>query len=198
MTDPASPAATVIDPRELARSGGSVGGRWPLARLPRLADTLTDTEGEVDWSLSGQSLRRADGGADLHLALSLQARVSLRCVRCLEPVPVAIDEERRYRLVANEQQALAQDPDDDEFDLLAVTPRLAAIDLLEDELIMALPLAPRHEDCRPPGSSDRLVGAGPADRDDGAQAESGRPNPFAVLARLRRPNPGPGSDENPA
>ena len=196
MSDPASPAAPVIDPRELARSGGSVAGRWPLARLTRLADTLTDTDGEVDWSLSGQSLRRADGSADLHLALSLRAQVRMRCVRCLEPVPVSLDEERRYRLVASEQQALAQDPDDDEFDLLAITPRLAAIELLEDECIMALPLAPRHADCRAPGAGGKGPAADPAAGGGATRDEPERPNPFAVLARLRRP--GPGSDENPA
>jgi uncharacterized protein len=196
MPDPATPAAPVIDPRELARSGGSVGGCWPLARLPRLADTLTDTAGEVEWSLSGQSLRRADGGADLHLALGLRAQVRLRCVRCLEPVAVSLDEDRRYRLVGSEQQALAQDPEDDEFDLLAITPRLDAIELLEDEVIMALPLAPRHDDCRAPGPRAGNPAGRAAAGGTAPDGEPERPNPFAVLARLRRA--GPGSDENPA
>ena len=125
-----------------------------------------------------------------------RAQVRLRCVRCLEPVAVSLHEDRRYRLVGSEQQALAQDPEDDEFDLLAITPRLEAIELLEDELIMALPLAPRHDECRAPGPGAGSPAGRAAAEGAAPDGEPERPNPFAVLARLRRADPG--NDENPA
>jgi uncharacterized protein len=85
---------------------------------------------------------------------------------------VTID--RWFRLVADEATALAQD-DDSEEDLLALSASFDAVGLLEDELLLALPLILQHPDCQPPTS--------PALVDD-------LPHPFAALAALKRPQGG--------
>jgi uncharacterized protein len=57
--------------------------------------------------------------------------------------------DRPFRFVSSEQAAEAED-DQAEEDLLVATPSFDALTLIEDELILALPLVPRHDDCLPP------------------------------------------------
>ena len=185
MPAPADRSRPVVDTRDFTRTAGGIDGACAVARLARLADLLADHEGEVDWSLEGGSDRRPDGGSDARLTLAFSAGLRLRCVRCLEPVAVAVDERRHYRLVVTESVAEREDMDSEDADLIAHDPRLDVLELLEDEVIMALPIAPRHRDCRPPAASDASGAAPDADRRD----EAVRVHPFAALASLRR---GPG------
>ena len=69
---------------------------------------------------------------------------------------------------------LSQDElDDDTRDFLPVVRELDVVELVEDEILLTLPVAPRHERCGLPGSAD--VGE--------------RENPFAALAGLKgKPN----------
>lgn len=180
----------VIDTEAFARSASSLAGRWPVARLPRLRDMLVDDQPLVAWSVEGERTRRADGGADSHLALGFEARLRVRCVRCLEAVEVEVRERRHYRTVVSESVAEREDPQSEDVDLLVASARLDVLELLEDELIMALPLAPRHDHCQPPAAG---VSAGPQPVAEPADATS-RPNPFAALAHLRRPDAG-GADD---
>ena len=100
----------VIDTDAFTRSASRLAGRWPVARLPRLLDMLVDHQALVSWSLEGERTRRADGGADSHLALAFEARLQLRCVRCLEAVEVEVHERRHYRTVVSESVAEREDP----------------------------------------------------------------------------------------
>jgi len=177
----------VIDTDAFARGGSTLSGRWPAARLPRLLDMLLDEQPLVRWSLEGERTRRADGGADSHLALAFEAQLRVRCVRCLEAVEVEVRERRHYRTVVSESVAEREDPQSEDVDLLVASARLDVLELLEDEVIMALPLAPRHLHCAAPATG---VAAGAASMPD-APDEAQRPNPFAALAHLRRDDPGP-------
>jgi uncharacterized protein len=104
----------------------------------------------------------------------------MRCVRCLERIDVPLDVERDYRLVATEAQAEQEDVDEDEVDLLVGARRFDLAGLVEDEAIMALPPAPRHDDCSAPAAAS-LEG-------ESVQPEAPAPeprNPFAALGALR-------------
>lgn len=151
-------AARRLDPRRLdvvalAEAGGALDGEWPLAELPRLQhDALPWPDGTapaVTWQVQGS--RRAVTGGEPEIRLALQAATLLRltCQRCLQPMeqPLAVD--TRLRFVRDE--ALAEKLDDnDEEDVLVLTPALDLRELVEDELILALPLVPRHEHCPQP------------------------------------------------
>ena len=182
-----------IDTTEFTRTGQRLSGRCALARLVRLSGMLTDDQGELEWSLEGERSRRSDGGFDGHLALFLRGAVRMRCVRCLEPVQVEIEDRRHFKLVVTESVAEREDPQNDEFDLLVTSAHFEVLDLLEDEAIMALPLAPGHDACERPDQADGATGR------TGALAapveEPERPNPFAVLAGLRKTLPS-GDGEN--
>lgn len=175
-----------LDARRFAEAGGEVGGRVPVADLERLMQDLFAQEApsefpEVTWRASGELRPAAQGGAPapwLHLQATVE--VPLTCQRCLGPVQTPLQLDRWFRFVATEAVAEAQD-DDCEEDLLALEPRPNLIELLEDELLMALPLVPMHETC-PVGVPTASAGS----PDDAAQAPE-RPNPFQALAQLKRP-----------
>jgi len=165
-----------IDTFELARAGAELSGETPLAGMSRLGPMLSDTEGSVAWRLKGRRATRPEGGADDCMALSIAAKLRMPCVRCTGPVPVELSVERAYRIVRSEAEAERLDLDDGEYDVLAGERRFDVAGLVEDEAIMALPLAPRHERCELP-AHDALA-AEPA-------GEAGRPGPFAALAKLK-------------
>ena len=78
-----------------------------------------------------------------------QATLRLICQRCLEPMDQALAVDRPFRFVSSEQVALDED-DQSEEDLLVASQAFDAMALIEDELILALPLVPRHPECLPP------------------------------------------------
>ena len=101
----------------------------------------------------------------------------LECQRCLKAIVVAVDTERNFLFVRGEDAA-AQIDADSEDDVLALTRALDLRELIEDELLLALPLVPRHEVCLSP----LPMAAG----DDEAAAAEAPPHPFAGLAALKR------------
>ena len=176
-----------IDPRtlnvaQLCHDAGSLAGQWPLAGMKRLRDSLYEqTAGDsavnsaIDWSASGALLAASSSEPEVWLQLRANVSVSLQCQRCLNALmqPLAVD--RRLRFVRSEAEAERLDEASDD-DVLVLPPRLDLHELIEDELILALPLVPRHPGPCPkplPMPVDDLPGEEPA------------PNPFAALAALR-------------
>jgi uncharacterized protein len=84
---------------------------------------------------------------------------------------------RSFRFVSSEEEAEQQD-DDCEEDVLALTSEFKLSELIEDEILMELPLVPRHDEC----PSDVVMAAEDANF-EAASAE--KRNPFAVLAKLQ-------------
>lgn len=170
-----APARPWIDTVEFARARSSLSGRVRVAGLPRLADMLADDRGELEWKLDGERRPRAEGGADSFLRLSLAGSAVLSCVRCLEPVECPVAADRLFKIAATETQAEREDAESEDFDVLAASPRFDVLGLVEDEAIMALPIAPRHERCGLPAGGGAAADEAP---------EPKRPNPFEVLRGL--------------
>ncbi|MFP5466914.1 MAG: YceD family protein [Gammaproteobacteria bacterium] len=172
-----------LDIMAMAQAGGSVDGQDPLAGRARLADEAFVPDGQlpathVSWSAKAQ-LREGQGAqAEPWLHLQAAAVIPLCCQRCLQPVDVPLAVDRWFRFVADEATAEAQD-DECEEDVLALEPRPSLHELVEDELLMAVPLVPMHEVC--PQLPPQLL------RDDADDSVTGsRPNPFAALSGLKR------------
>lgn len=151
-------------------------GTWPLSGMPRLLESLFDTvDCAVDWSAQGTLLPAPGGEAEVWLHLKAELSVPLQCQRCLQAVQQHLQVDRRFRFVRSESEAERLDETAEE-DVLVLGQGLNLHDLLEDELILALPLVPRHEGTCPtplPMPVDDLPEEEPA------------PNPFAALAALR-------------
>lgn len=128
----------------LADAGSRVELVVPVAALERIAEYLTNTEGVVTGSVS---LFREEGRIVAEVGLA--AKLSLRCQRCLKPMLVPIESRSRVVLLANEEQASGVPPELET--ALAPDGRLRLADLVEEELLLALPAAPRHPGTCPGG-----------------------------------------------
>lgn len=142
---------TKIDVDRLARRGESLSGAWPLAAFERLGTLLADApDGAVRWRASARQEHRVEGGTDSFLMLAIAATLPVPCVRCLEPVAVVVDDEREFLLVADEETAARRDDPDSELEVVVAGAPFDLAGLVEDELILAVPVLPRHADCHMP------------------------------------------------
>lgn len=134
----------VIDTAEFARSHGELAGAVPLAQLDRLHDVLAETSGDIKYHLVG----RRDGGR-ARLDLSLQGTLPLICQRCLSVLQMPLTLHHGFMLVAREEDLgeLAEEPDD--IDEIVASGAFDVWQLIEDELLLAVPFAPRHDVCDP-------------------------------------------------
>lgn len=172
-----------LDARRFAEAGGRLQGERALVDLTRLAvdmhpEGLAGGAASVAWQAEGELRGAAQAAASaVWLHLQAQAMVPLTCQRCLGPVQTPLVVDRWFRFVATEAQAEAED-DDAEEDLLALEPRPDLMAVLEDELLMEVPLVPMHEVC--PQSLPSSTGGLP----DGEEPR--RENPFQALSKLKK------------
>jgi uncharacterized protein len=155
----------VIDSAAFAREGRSIEGDIEVAALARLADFLAQKSGVLRFSAVGE---RQDG--HLFLDVMVEGTLALRCQRCLEPLAHVVTLASRFRLVEPGEVWPDEELSDDSFDAIAAEHEQDLVDLIEQEVLLSLPAAPRHADCEP-----LLV------------REEARPaSPFARLAVLKR------------
>jgi len=179
----AAPKERGADPRALdvaafCRHDSALRGQWPLAGMARLAECLAAaTDGAAAWQAGGSLVPVTGGEPELWLALQARAEAPLTCQRCLQPMVEPLHVDRRFRFVHGEDEAARLDEESDD-DVLALPPRLDLHALLEDELILALPIVPRHDECPEPLPL-------PADLPP-EEPEDAAPHPFAKLAALKK------------
>ena len=145
---------TRLDVRGFARDGAQVAGHSPATAWPRLKeeqypDSVSPAMAPVHWRLSGQVKELRGGAHQTWLRVEAETTLRLICQRCLEPMGQALVVDRLFRFVSSEQVAMDED-DQAEEDLLVASQAFDAMALIEDELILALPLVPRHPECLPP------------------------------------------------
>ena len=148
----------------------------PVEALSRLARSLQDGGGSLAvelsvWPLPGQIP-----------ALAVEGRVSgtlpMTCQRCLETVPVQVEQELRLAVSASGNED-ALPADFEPWPLIAGP--VSIKQLLEDELLLALPLVPMHERREECGELAEQLSALDQGKDDAAKV-----NPFAVLETLKK------------
>jgi uncharacterized protein len=192
----------LLDPRKAVAQRAVFEGEMPLRRLPRLTQLLWQPETELPIQTekeSGADLARyrfefgpnADGRATVrgHVA----ARLPLRCQRCCERYEFDVDANVSLALVTGLDEANAVPPP---YEPLLIEDRLMRpADLIEDELVLAVPAIPRHEEgvCQPPplGKDGRVA---PMQERPSPVAEVVR-HPFASLAVLKTTEDDPESQD---
>jgi uncharacterized protein len=175
----ANPRALRLEP--LCKEGGSLEGSWPLAALTRLGESFSAAaDGSVRWALDASLRQPTVGAPQMWVQLTAQAVVPLQCQRCLGPLAQRVEVDRAIRFVHGEDLAARLD-EETEDDVMSVPAALDLQDLVEDELILALPIVPRHEGPCPqplaPEAVQAIADTLPA---------SEQPHPFAALAVLKR------------
>ncbi len=137
-TRPMSPAwSKPLDIERLAEAGAEVGFTVPLAQLPRLAGSFPEIAGEA----SGTTRFAREQGV-IVAQVNVRGSARLICQRCMGPLELPLASEVRVALVT-EEGAAARVPEDLE-PMLAPGGRVTAGELVEEELLLALPIVPMH------------------------------------------------------
>lgn len=136
----------VIDSLAFAREAGSLQGDLRIAGLTRMLDSLADSAGYLSYRVEGRVGPRNRS----QLLLQVDGVLSLRCQRCLEGVEYPLEMRSLLELVEDEDDLTQEELEDDSRDFLPAQKELDVAALIEDEIILALPSAPRHENCAMP------------------------------------------------
>lgn len=168
-----------LDVNAFATEAGHLAGSEPVADFERLSSELAEpaTDGRIDWSAHGEQRTGGDGVLAPWLHLAVHALLPFVCQRCLTPVKLPLKVERDFRFAADEATAALEDETSEE-EVLATARDFDLLALIEDELLMEVPVTPRHEVCPVPVQLSAV--------DPGfEEAEETAVNPFAVLGSLR-------------
>jgi uncharacterized protein len=157
-------ARPFIDSLVFARNGEELCGKISMAAMPRLSDMLANSDGTLTYKVSGSKEN------DQHmLKIELEGVCHLRCQRCLGEFAYPIKVAAHLQLLSSDK--LDEAEADDVADGIEATPHLDLLELIEDEVLLGLPFAPKH----PEGACSTAV--------EGIKQSD---NPFAVLAGLKK------------
>lgn len=162
-------SAFVIDAFEFCRNNGYREGVTPVADMPRLAADCADPSGQLTWAIQGGQTRQGYPS----MTLSVSGTVQLVCQRCLAPYGHDIDSSTMLVLGKNDEEAdeIEEILDDETIDVIVGSHSCDIMQLLEDEALLALPQAPKHEVCPDTKLMDSL--------------KSEKVSPFAALKSLK-------------
>lgn len=133
----------LIDGFEFAAAGAIQQGVWAVGDFPRLRDMLASDAGEIRYEIEGAH----DARGRPALRVKVRGVLQLRCQRCLEPMRLEVDSDEILVLAATQAEIDAEPADAQSPDRVVASEEMQVRDLLEDELILAMPYAPRHEGC---------------------------------------------------
>ncbi|MEO7251891.1 MAG: YceD family protein [Arenimonas sp.] len=157
----------VIDVWRMVSARRHFSGSFPLAAFTRLRGSLVDTEGECRFTLEFGH----DAMNQAFVEVRAEAELPLQCQRTMERYLQPVRVMQQLGLITSEAQESAL-PEGMEPLLVPESSELRPIDLVEDELILALPVVPIN----PESSLPEAVW--PLEEED-------KPNPFAVLGTLK-------------
>lgn len=168
-----------IEPLALAARGRLIEGRLALSAMPRLVSLLQDNRGDVEFSLQFGM----DQGGTPNVQGMIKCELVLECQRCMGNMDFRLESELHLGIVSSRDAAqrlpARYDP------LLLDGEEISIAGIVEDELILALPLVAMHEieDC-PAG--DKILARPKGEASEGQEPQvSSRKNPFAALAQLK-------------
>jgi uncharacterized protein len=161
-------AQHIINSIEFARKSLEIHDTIHVFEMARVQDILFSQEGVLSWQLVGLM----DDDNKPMLSLQVSGTVNLKCTRCLESFAFDLNIDSLFVVLADESMLPSEQDDiEDELDYLVADPHMQVSQLIEDEVLLALPYAPKHE-VSVCGVKDKVI-------------EVGKPNPFKVLQGLK-------------
>jgi len=157
-----------IDPKRLAFQGTNLKGAFALAQMSRLGDMLCDIQGEaqIDWLFALDDKQRPTING------RLLAQMTLLCQRCLKPMLYSVDVQVALIVLTEEQDDEAgYEP------IILNSTQVSLIKLIEDELILAMPIIAKHTTCP---SNDYQLDENISEHNNIIN------NPFQVLSTLKK------------
>jgi uncharacterized protein len=156
-----------IDPVSFADKSRTVVGELDFSRLDKLSDLVVDNSGRVRFELRFGKSGRIAGATG-----TLDAVMNLQCQRCLGELPWHVHAGINVGFVKSVDEASLL-PENMEPVMMDAEGHVSLVDVVQDEMLLAIPVVPRHENC---GSG--VAAAKP-------KPEPDRPNPFAVLNQFK-------------
>ena len=138
------PHASVIDGIEFARSNSRLGGRRPVSDLVRIRENLLTAEGTLEYAIEG--LPQVQGRPALRVQVS--GALVLQCQRCLGRLDHEVRSDSLLLLYGDEAELAALPVEVDGPERIVARKEMPVLELLEDEVLLAVPYAPRHEKCK--------------------------------------------------
>lgn len=169
---------TTINSLDFARKALEIHDTIAVSQFSRLADFLSASDGSLDYRLTGYLDNDRKPGLKLHI----NGKLRLVCQRCLGPMDIGLDTHSSFIVVRDEASIPDTDDETDEVDYLVAETHMSVIDLIEDEILLSLPLAPKHE----------MEACGAA----GKLNELKKPSPFAELEKLKLQGRKTGESQN--
>jgi len=164
-----------LDFQQKAKAGLEIEGRWPIAELPALADLIQPNTGDLKAHLHFDR-----EGKYLVINGQVEAEVEFICQRCMQPMVTLLKSDFKLAMIIKESQA--DDLPSCYEPLLVTGGKQSVAGLLEDELLLVMPLVPRHEQqCSEYMQQQAQQIAKDAEL---AEQEKANSNPFAALKDL--------------
>lgn len=160
-----------IDPATLTAKGRIFQGTLAPGDLPRVADLVASPEGELAYTITA----RLDGQRRKIVSCIIKGFASLTCQTTLEPFRYGIEVDDRLVLVDDEAGLPAIEAEGDDEDFMVADGPVDIRDLIEDAVILALPMIPRKPGLEAPNAKSR-------------EAEPAKESPFAALRSLKGPD----------
>jgi uncharacterized protein len=157
-------------------------GFLSMLDMPRVAEEASTVNPADGFHWSVDTHFEDSPGSDPHqiLELGLKGRLHLVCQRCLQDCAVDLDEKRRFILMLNDAEADDYPIEDEDQEPLVVNQHFNLLETIEDEILLSLPLIPKHPDgfCGPHASTFG---------DEGEEEVSNkRENPFNILKNMKK------------
>lgn len=168
---------STIDPVQLADTGARLTGELPLKGMRRLLESCLEDTGSAAIDLQ---FERNQGDGVRMMWGTIDARLRFTCQRCLEPFDFDLHSQPRLLLLLPGERAAFAEDGDVPIDALVVEQPIALSALIEDELLLVMPMVPLHaaSDC-----PVQRVSSKPAKE---PAKERKKTNPFSVLEQLKR------------
>lgn len=163
-----------VDPVHLASREEQIAGHVPVKSFTRLSNLLQTSDGNVQVLI-------AFGKGEIGYPIvqgDIKANVVVECQRCLQSMPLQLDTE--FRLVAMDMDSDASDSDGLFDAVLMDDGEIDLYDLIEDELVMAMPMVPMHALADHCSASGKYFG-NPDEADSGASKSQ---RPFKDLGKM--------------
>lgn len=162
----------LVDPWQLAAQGSVLQGRLMLTNMARLQAVVA---AHAEWAALNWQFSLIEGQAVIRGTIS--AEVTVQCQRCLQEMPFQAAGET-WLCAVHEKFDEHKIPEGFE-PLIIEQQHIALSQMVEDELILLLPFAPMHDVCPENPYCLETI-------EERIEEKVEKPNPFAVLAQLKK------------
>jgi uncharacterized protein len=158
-------------------------GFLEITALPRVAEEASSVEPEdgFHWEVKTHFADSPGSEPRQILELAVNGRIHLVCQSCLQDCGLDLVQNSRFVMVASEDEADAFPMEDDQQEPLVASQHFDLLGLIEDEILLSLPLIPKHPEGACQVHTSSFVGG-----EDAEDALEKPQNPFNILKNMKK------------